>query len=298
MGYKILDIHTHPDCHGYNPERLIWNMDMYGIAIACLLSWEAPANECDPATRHLLSPFSEAPVPFERCVAYMDKASDRFWLGYAPDPRLPDSLERLKSAINLYDVCLYGELKLRMMYDNPDAIRIYRFCGEKHLPVLMHFDYETGSGSYPWPNYWYGGGIDALERVLALCPETNFIGHAPGFWAHISNDELYKTESYPSAPIVNGGRLDILLEKYPNLYCDISANSGYNALNRDHEFSKKFIEKWQDRVIYGRDLYTNIHQDLLSELSLSEEILEKIYLTNACRLVGRVVIRKNLWINT
>ena len=74
----------------------------------------------------------------------------------------------------------------------------------------MHFDYELGGG--PWP-YWYGGGIEALERVLALCPETNFIGHAPGFWAHISGDRLYKTESYPKCPITRPGKIELLLEK-------------------------------------------------------------------------------------
>ena len=38
--------------------------------------------------------------------------------------------------------------------------------------------------------YWYGGGIDCLERLLQKCPETNFLGHAPGFWCHISDDQL------------------------------------------------------------------------------------------------------------
>ena len=34
-------------------------------------------------------------------------------------------------------VRVYGELKLRMMYNNPDAIRMFRLCGKKGLPVRL-----------------------------------------------------------------------------------------------------------------------------------------------------------------
>jgi len=282
----IIDIHNHADYHGYNAEQIVQNMDEHGIDVTCLLSWEAPTTDYDPGTKAFLSPFSDMPVPFERCVAYKGKAPKRFLLGYMPDPRLPDSIARFKAAIKLYDIRMGGELKLRMMYDNPDGIRMYRFCGENDLPVLLHLDYELDTGTYPWPNYWFGGGIDAFERALALCPETNFIGHAPGFWAHISGDGLYKTEAYPKAPVLPGGKVEALLEKYPNLYCDISAGSGHNALSRDYAFSQKFLETWQDRVLYGRDYYDGIHRELLEKtLSLPKEILEKIYCGNARRIL-------------
>ena len=281
----IIDIHNHAEYHGYNAEKIIANMDENGIGVTCLMSWEAPENEYDPATKSAFSPLSRYPVPFERCIAYREKAPDRLLLGFAPDPREPDAIGRLRSAVELYDISICGELKLRMMYDNPDALRMYRFCGGAGLPVLMHFDYELGGGTYPWPNYWYGGGIEALERVLALCPETNFIGHAPGFWAHISNDGRHTSEAYPKGPLVPGGKIEALLEKYPNLYCDISAGSGHNALSRDLEYSHGFLERWQDRVLFGRDYFDGIHRALLESLSLSAEALEKIYNKNARRIL-------------
>ena len=281
----IIDIHNHPDYHGYNPEKMLRNMDEQGIDITCILSLEGIPIEHDPKTKHAFTPFSDKWVPFERCIAYKDKAPDRFLLGYTPDPRFPDAIEMLSGVIDLYDICMCGELKARMMYDNRDAIRLYRFCGQKGLPVLMHFDYEYITGTYPWPNYWYGGGIDVLERVLAECPETNFICHAPGFWVHISNDEQYKTNRYPKTPVVPGGKIEVLLEKYPNLYCDISAGSGHNALNRDHDHARKFLETWQDRILFGRDYFDGIHQELLKNLSLPIAILDKIYTNNARRIL-------------
>ena len=104
----IIDIHNHADYHGYSAEMMVRNMDENNIDLTCLLSWECPANDYDPASKHALSPFSEVPVPFERCVAYKEKAPGRFLLGYAPDPRLPDSIGRLRAALKLYDISMYG----------------------------------------------------------------------------------------------------------------------------------------------------------------------------------------------
>ena len=293
----IIDIHNHADFYGYNAKKIVENMDEYGLEITCLLSWEAPKEEYAPFMKYSFSPFSDMPVPFERCVEYKKEAPDRFLLGFCPDPRKPDALARLKVVIDLYDISLCGELKLRMMYDNPDAIRLYRACGEYGLPVVMHFDYEYNSAdpySYPWPNYWYGGGIDALERVLKLCPETKFLGHAPGFWAHISNDDIYKTKPYPDGPVIPGGRIEQLLEKYPNLYCDISAGSGCIALSRDLKFTEKFLDTWQDRVLFARDKFDNAHQELIESLNISAEIKKKIYEDNARKILrgGEKIVRK------
>jgi predicted TIM-barrel fold metal-dependent hydrolase len=164
-------------------------------------------------------------------------------------------------------------------------LRIYKYCGLKGLPVIVHIDYEFGEEGYPRPNYWYGGGIEALERALKACPETVFIGHAPGFWAHISGDRQFEHSSYPEGKVVPGGKLVELLEGYPNLYCDISAESGCNALKRDPGFAFSFLVKYQDRVLYGRDYFDNIHQEFLNGLGLPEEVSEKIYSGNALKLV-------------
>ena len=79
-----------------------------------------------------------------------------------------------------------------------------------------------------------------LGRVLQACPETIFLGHAPGFWIHISNDEHCLKEDYPpeNAKVAEPGRIPALLRKYPNLYCDISAGSGCRALSRDPDHAK------------------------------------------------------------
>lgn len=282
----IIDIHNHADYHRKSPEAFIENMDQYGIDITCLLSWECPKDEWDPRIKWCFSPFSDKPVPFERCAEYKRLYPDRFLLGYCPDPRDPMAIQNLRNMTELYDLSVCGEIKLRMMYDNPDAIRLYRVAGELGLPVLFHFDYEIPHQNiFPWPNYWYGGGIDVLERILKACPNTKFLGHAPGFWAHISNDDQCTNTSYPKGKVTPGGKIEELLEKYPNLYCDISAGSGHNAFARDPEFAREFMIKWQDRILYARDYFDNIHQELIESLNLPEEVKRKIYEDNARKVL-------------
>jgi hypothetical protein len=46
---------------------------------------------------------------------------------------------------------------------------------------------------------------------------------------------------------------DKLLGDYPNLFGDLSANSGNNALSRDPEFTEGFLKRHQAKLIFGSD---------------------------------------------
>lgn len=291
MQYQVIDAHNHADWYGYSVDKFVAEMDRYGIDHCWLLSWEAPENEVDPDQFNLLNarPYSggSGPIPLERGLAFKDRYPDRFSVGFAPDPRRPDAIDNLEAAIALYDIRVCGEVKLRMMYDNRDAVDLFRFCGKRKMPVTLHFENPIPTGyKYPRRHYWYGGDMDTLERVLKLCPETNFLGHAQAFWSSISPDFGIENVSYPSGKVLPGGRLPELLRRYSNLYCDISARSGYNALARDPGFAKEFLDEFQDRILYARDCFGNMHQQFLESLKLSEQIKTKIFAQNALKLTG------------
>lgn len=286
---KIIDAHNHPDWWGHDLNRFLENMDRHGISQTWLFSWECGKEEFQPIYHSaILCADFHGPIPFERCVAYHEKAPDRFILGCAPDPRDPHACRRLKAAHDIYGARLCGEIKCRTMYDSPDCLRLFHTAGELGMPVTLHFDYDFQKTLDDKWNEWWGGTIHTLERVLEACPDTNFLGHAPGFWVHISDDELWKTCQYPpaTAGIKGDGEIVKLLRKYPNLYCDISAGSGCTALKRDLDFTRRFLTEFQDRVLYARDYFDNRHQELLNSLGLPDEILSKIYAGNAERLAG------------
>lgn len=283
----IIDAHNHPDWFGCSVNSFLKNMEQNRIDRTWMLSWETPKDEYSPSyDPNVPDHDGSGPISCKRCIAYVQQYPEKFVPGYAPDPRRPDAIDRLKSAIDLYGVRIYGEIKLRMMYDNPDAIRMFRFCGEQGLPVVVHIDYEFDTGQrYPRPNWWYGGGIGAFERAVSACPDTMFLGHGPGFWAHISEYNQEEHGAYPQGTQVTGGKVVEMLRAYPNLFCDISAGSGHGALNRNHDFTYQFLIEFQDRVLYGRDNFTNIHQQLLNSLQLPQEVLSKVYAGNALKLV-------------
>jgi hypothetical protein len=280
-----IDAHNHPDWHGHNLDRFVQNMDRFGIDRTWLLTWIAPPDEYDPSYYTVMPPSGDGPIPFRRCLDYVNRAPDKFVLGYAPDPRRPEAMDQLQAAVEIYGVRVYGELKLRMMVDNPDALRLFRFCGELGLPVVVHIDYEFSTGvKYPRPNWWYGGGIAAFERAVRACPETVFIGHAPGFWAHISGDDLYDKTGYPEGPVAPGGEVVRMMRTYPTLHADLSANSARNALRRDPDFARDFVLEFQDRLLYARDGFGGELDDLLASLDLPDAVVQKLHAGNALRL--------------
>ena len=120
------------------------------------------------------------------------------------------------------------------------------------MPILFHLAERVSNNIYGLADDL---GLPRLEKMLIECPDTIFIGHAMAFWSEISGDNSEAIRNiYPKGPILPGGRLSTLLQQYPNLYGDLSAGSGFNAISRDPEFGFSFLERFQDQLLFGTDL--------------------------------------------
>jgi len=282
----LIDAHNHPNWHGFNAEKILQNMDEQNIDQMWLFSWEVPEDEYSPSYHAVLPPTGRG-IPLEDVIAVGREAPDRFVLGYMPHPKRPDAIDRLKAAVEIHGVRIASELKVRLPFDDPDALRLYQYCGQQKLPITIHLDYpiDHGHGMYPRPNWWYGGSMDSFERAIIACPETVFIGHAPGFWAHLSRDDQYDKVAYPDGPIVPGGRVGTMLRQYENLYADLSAGSGLKALQRDVDFGRQFLIEFQDRLLFGRDYFDTRLMDFLTEQKLPQTAFDKIAYQNAQHLL-------------
>lgn len=111
---------------------------------------------------------------------------------------------------------------------------------------------EAGSRYFPDEGTWSTGYAKTFESILKAYPRTTFIGHADAFWANVSAD-YHNEAAYPSGPITRGGVTDKLLGDYPNLFGDLAANSGNNALSRDAGFTADFLKRHQDKLFFGSD---------------------------------------------
>ena len=198
------------------------------------------------------------------------------------DPRNPKAIKKLEEFARI-GFRGFGEFKVKLRIDDPRSIELYRACGELGFPVLIHMD-DT-----------YNPDIKGLKHVLEEVHDAVFILHGPGWWRHISAlvDEC---EVYPSGKVVPGGMVERLLKEYPNLYADISAYSGLNALSRDPGYAKDFLSKFADRVLFGTDFPciapdgsqfgpNGSHIELLRNLNLAGDVLNKIIHENALKLV-------------
>ena len=296
MKRRIIDIHNHPCWLGHNIDKTVHNMDELGIEKTWLLAWELPKNEfayCSYYNAYLDPRGDGTGAPLELVVEGLQKYPDRFIGGWTPDPRDPNGRAKLKSAVDLHGIKVYGELKCRMRYDDPDAIMMFRYCAELGLPVVFHLQWaanvpaEVTNDVNKWLE-WYGGDMTCVENMCRLCPDTQFIGHGPGFWLHISGgvDESSDGYPFPKGPVKTGGKLPELMRKHNNLHCDLSGGSGRTALQRDPQHAEKFLAEFQDRIMYGRDEFTDKLSVTLTKLSLSDDMLDKICFRNAQAMIS------------
>jgi predicted TIM-barrel fold metal-dependent hydrolase len=176
----------------------------------------------------------------------------------------------------------FGEHKPGVKIDDPRNMTIYAACGELKLPLLFHLDNERNLDA---------PGLPGLEKALKEHSNTVFIGHGPGWWASISG-KLSEADlaRYPDGPVAPGGAIDALMDKYPNLYGDLSAGSGAGAISRDPEFGRAFLMRRADRLMFGTD-YLSPGQEvpqltLFRTLDLPAEVQARVFRDNARKLLG------------
>lgn len=203
----------------------------------------------------------------------------RFGWSASTDVTKPEAAQLLTDAVKSGAIGL-GELKAHVASDGPELRRLYALAAELNVPILVHFQevpHYDGEGVFSTP-------FKNLEAMLKAYPNTRFVGHADAFWANISAD--YANQSaYPSGPIKPGGLTDRLLSDYPNLFGDLSANSGNNALSRDPDFTPAFLQRHQDKLMFGSDCAcTDGHGGGISQANNPA----------AARLAGKCVARETL----
>jgi len=183
----------------------------------------------------------------------------------------------------------FGELKprdaqgksMKLALDDQRMLRIYEACAAVDFLVVLHID---SSFVVDVP------GLPALERMLKKFPEVNFIGHGTGWWNSISGD-VKDFKGYPEGKITPGGAAVRLLEKYPNMYADLSANSGLNAIKRDPETGRKFLIDYSHKLLFGTDTFggsdksSQSHFDFFNTIDLPENVKNKIFSENARSLL-------------
>ncbi|HDJ89475.1 MAG TPA: hypothetical protein ENG40_02115 [Thermoprotei archaeon] len=217
----------------------------------------------------------------DKVLKAASKYPDRILPFCVVDPRTPSSLRKMKKYFRMGCKGI-GEYKVKLYIDDKRALKLYEMAAEKEVPILIHMDDKFNPDIY------------RFEKILDDFRDTIFVMHGPGWWKHISGET--ESEVYSKGDIKPGGKVLEILSRYKNVYADISAFSGLNALSRNRDFSKKFLEKFQDQILYGTDFPclandgsqfgpNRKHLNLLKSLDLSKNVFEKIVSKNAEKIL-------------
>lgn len=184
-----------------------------------------------------------------------------------------------------------GEVMPNLEFLDPRVLNLFKHVQDVGFPLIFDSTERVGRA--------YGlvddAGLPQLERCLQWFPKLVFLGHGPPFWAEIARLETPADRgSYPRYPVHEEGVVPKLFRRYGNLYGDLSAGSGHNALSRDLTYAVRFLNEFQDRLIFGTDICTagqrspmaDLLKRLRSEGRISAEVFEKIARGNAIRLLG------------
>ena len=297
----LIDIHTHayrkkprvvPFC---TLPELLREQDRLGIDMSVVQPIVSPEIYDAQHTEDILDMAEEYP---DRIIPFCNVDPRTGW--NSPHTPLEKYLEYYKER-----GCRgCGEVMPNMRTDDPKVQNLFRACEKVGLPVTTDGSDQTDGdfGLYDDP------GLPQFELSLRRFPKLIFFGHGPIFWGEIARLETPGEKSAPyrfaggqlgslpnqGQPIREEGVVAKLLRRYPNLHCDLSDGTAYNALTRDLSYTEAFIREFEDRMYFGTDCcFPGMPVPLIDTLKewkasglITAAAYNKITHENAMRLLG------------
>jgi predicted TIM-barrel fold metal-dependent hydrolase len=328
--FPVVDVHSHFWAKArHDPEllkRYVEMMDRNNIAVSVSLDGTLPSR-LEEHRKFLWTEYEDRFVIFGNLdfQGAGKEGEPSTWACNQPD-FVRNQVELIREAANkrwISGLKFFKDFGLR--YRNSDGsliaiddtrwFPIWSVCGELGLPVIMHsadpaafFEPTTPTNerylelkahpdwSFAGPEFPTRAELHAARNhIIELHPKTTFIA------AHFGNDAE------------DLGQLSTWLDRYPNLVVEFA--SRINELGRQPYSSRRFLEKYQDRILFGTDgpwpearlrLYWRFLETYDEYFAYSEKtpppqgdwriygvglepaVLQKIYSENAARIIPGV----------
>ena len=266
----IIDIHQHTNYANRSDDDLIAHQRKMGVTKTVLL----PAG-----SRYGLA----ANCAGNDSVVAVTRRLPKEYVYFANElPDIPEARQVLEKYLKTGAIGI-GEQKFPVDCDSKAMDLVADIATEFRVPVLMHFQFKA-----------YNFGIENMHKLLDRHPKVNFIGHAQTWWGNIDKNHD-QSVMYPKTKVTPGGITDRLLSDYHNMYGDLSAGSGLNALQRDEDHAREFLKRHQDKLMYGSDCDDRMGEGPkcsgsqqianIRRLVTDAKIRRKIFSGNAARLI-------------
>ena len=236
----IIDIHQHLGYSGRPDAVLLTHQRAMGISRTILLPAGRPLNI---ASTHFAASngLDAKALGNDACYEFARTHPKNYMFGANEVPDIEAAVPEIERFVKRGAVVI-AEQKFGVDCDSPAMQKIYQLAQKHRVPVLMHWQFQR-----------YNLGFERFHKMLEKYPKVTFIGHAQTWWGNIDKNHKDQSVMYPKGPVTPGGLTDRYLADYPNMYGDLSAGSGLNALTRDEDFTRDFLTRHQDKLIYGSD---------------------------------------------
>jgi len=313
----IIDSHFHLGVGGFTVEKTIRYMDKNGIDACWLLTWEEVAPGLWPyhylPVHDVVAAYERYPdriVPFYAPDPQRTDAAETLQCWHSRGIRgcgelkstlgwdtpgvqsLLDAADSLRIPVVFhmeeggyreapFSPSLFDRALILGKTTEHPALRLpqqlLRLLVERYQPL------RDRKRSYVFPGYMLD--FAALECALKGRPLISFVAHGPMFWKHIGAHVGHGTRKYPRGKVVEEGIVWRLLREHDNLYADVSAKSGFNALSRDRDTARRFLTEMSGKVLYATDNVFKHQREFIDSLGLEKPALEAILGGNARRIM-------------
>jgi predicted TIM-barrel fold metal-dependent hydrolase len=202
---------------------------------------------------------------------------------------------------------MLNDSKGRIKVDDPRFDPVFEMCAKYKIPVLIH----TGD---PWGLFQPMDKYNERWLELKLRARRNQSEQTNFTWEQLIEEQHNLFARHPKTTFINAHlgwlghdleRLGALLDRLPNVYGEVGAIT--SELGRQPRAARRFFIKYQDRILFGKDLYSvpeyyvyfrlfetdDDYFDPIRKyhgiwkmygLDLPDDVLKKVYYKNALRI--------------
>ena len=314
--YPFIDVHNHQfQMDGQDLSKLLAQMDSLNMGLMVNLSGRGFASNEAEATKF----FDQALANIQktnpkRLVLFTNinfsNVNDKGWTAEAVKI-LEDDVKKGARGLKIYKSLGFSvkdDKGNRVQVDDPRLDPIWAKCGELGIPVLIH----TADPKSFW---------DPMDRYnerwleLKLHAGRKRSANDPVPWEKLIAEQHNVFRKHPKTTFIAAHmdwfpndlkKLDSLMIVFPNMNVEIGAVIA--ELGRQPRASRAFFEKYQDRILFGKDSwvpseYTTYFRVLETNdeyfpyhkkyhafwrmygMGLPDGILKKVYYQNALRII-------------
>lgn len=309
--YPFIDVHNHqfgmPDM---DLDKLVAEMDKLNMKVMVNLSGRGRGSE-----EHLKGAIENVRKHYpDRFIVFtnidFNNVDEPGWTENAVaqlenDVRLGANGLKVYKSLGMHNTDTKGN---RVRIDDPNIAPVWEKCGELGIPVLIH-------SADPKPFWSPHDNLNERWLELKLRSRRKRSDTDPAPWQTIIDEQHNVFRKHKNTTFINAhlgwyandlASLGEIFDEMPNVYSEIGAVIA--ELGRQPRFAKKFLTKYQDRIMFGKDswnpeqyytyfrvlesadeyfpYYKRYHAFWkMYGLDLSDEVLKKIYYKNALKVI-------------